>query len=94
VVVGDNTYYDDPRGHVAHHLSFTIFGHGWELDEPPQWPHPGDTRVGNDVWIGYRATIMPGVTIGDGAIVVTGAMVTRDVRLICAGDVDALERAA
>jgi virginiamycin A acetyltransferase len=42
-------------------------------------PSRGDTVVGNDVWIGYQATIMPGVRIGDGAIVATGAMATRDV---------------
>lgn len=39
----------------------------------------GDTVVGNDVWIGMEATIMPGVTIGDGAIVAARAVVTRDV---------------
>ena len=38
-----------------------------------------DTGVGNDVWIGMNALIMPGVTIGDGAIVATGAVVTKDV---------------
>jgi virginiamycin A acetyltransferase len=39
----------------------------------------GDTVVGNDVWIGYEARILPGVTIGDGAIVGAGAIVSRDV---------------
>jgi len=39
----------------------------------------GDTVVGNDVWIGYGATILPGVTIGDGAVVGACAVVTRDV---------------
>jgi virginiamycin A acetyltransferase len=58
---------------------FPIFGNGWELAEPPQWPYKGDTTVGNDVWIGNGATIMPGVTIGDGAIIATGAVVTKDV---------------
>ncbi|PZN98199.1 MAG: chloramphenicol acetyltransferase [Hyphomicrobiales bacterium] len=42
-------------------------------------PHRGDTRIGNDVWIGREAVIMPGVTIGDGAIVGTRAQVVRDV---------------
>ena len=37
------------------------------------------TNIGNDVWIGYRACIKAGVTIGDGAIVGMGAVVTRDV---------------
>ncbi len=43
------------------------------------FPTRGDTVVGNDVWIGYDALIMPGVTIGDGAIVATRSVVTSDV---------------
>ena len=39
----------------------------------------GDTVIGNDVWIGSEAIIMPGITIGDGAIIGTRAVVTRDV---------------
>ena len=39
----------------------------------------GDTRIGNDVWICYEGTVMPGVTIGDGAIVAAKSVVTRDV---------------
>ena len=39
----------------------------------------GDTRIGNDVWIGSEAMIMPGITIGDGAVIATRAVVTRDV---------------
>jgi virginiamycin A acetyltransferase len=58
---------------------FPIFGNGWEAAEPESWPNRGDTIVGNDVWIGYGATIMPGVNIGDGAIVATKAVVTKDV---------------
>lgn len=61
---------------------FNIFGHGWEegFDEAA-WRsgNRGDTVVGNDVWIGMEAIIMPGVTIGDGAIIGTRAVVTRDV---------------
>jgi acetyltransferase-like isoleucine patch superfamily enzyme len=36
-------------------------------------------RIGNGVWIGSRATVLPGVSIGDGAVIGTGALVTRDV---------------
>ena len=36
--------------------------------------------IGNDVWIGYEAVIMPGVKIGDGAIVGTRSVVTKDVQ--------------
>ena len=39
----------------------------------------GDTVIGNDVWIGTEAIIMPGVTIGHGAVIGTRALVTRDV---------------
>jgi acetyltransferase-like isoleucine patch superfamily enzyme len=42
--------------------------------------HPankGPTRIGNDVWIGYRAMILSGVTIGDGAVIGAGAVVTK-----------------
>ena len=45
----------------------------------PEFPHKGDTVVGNDVWIGWQAVIMPGVRIGDGAIVAARSVVTRDV---------------
>ncbi|MEO8227506.1 MAG: CatB-related O-acetyltransferase [Gemmatimonadota bacterium] len=121
IIVGDYTYYDDPRGpehfeeQVLYHFDFIgdrliigrysaiaaeatfimnggnhltggistypfpIFGNGWDAGGQPAWPNRGDTRVGNDVWIGYRATIMPGVTIGDGAIVASTSTVTRDV---------------
>lgn len=60
---------------------FPIFGHGWEriMPAPGKWPQRGDTIVGNDVWIGYDALIMPGVHIGNGAIIGTRAMVTKDV---------------
>lgn len=39
----------------------------------------GDTVIGNDVWIGMNAMVMPGVTIGDGAIIAGGSVVVRDV---------------
>ena len=44
--------------------------------------HPtckGDIKVGNDVWIGATSTIMSGITIGDGAIIGAGSMVTKNV---------------
>jgi virginiamycin A acetyltransferase len=47
--------------------------------EGKAYPTKGDTIIGNDVWIGYGATIMAGVTIGDGAIIATKAVVTKDV---------------
>lgn len=121
IVVGDYTYYDDPRGpdqfekNVLYHFDFIgdrliigrftsiaaetrfimnggnhatdwfttfpfpVFGRGWERAEPDSWPDKGDTVVGSDVWIGFGATVMPGVQIGHGAIVASGTVVTRDV---------------
>lgn len=60
---------------------FFIFGNGWEsaTPAPGELPYKGDTVIGNDVWIGYDALIMPGVTIGDGAIVAARSVVVADV---------------
>ena len=58
---------------------FPVFGSGWEEAQPSEWPNRGDTVVGHDVWIGYGATVMPGVRIGNGAIIATKSVVTRDV---------------
>ncbi|MFI9362548.1 CatB-related O-acetyltransferase [Kitasatospora sp. NPDC053057] len=61
---------------------FTMFGGSWTeqtLDIVTGLPSRGDTVVGNDVWFGFGATVLPGVRIGDGAIIAAGAMVTADV---------------
>ncbi|MCF2970978.1 Vat family streptogramin A O-acetyltransferase [Synechococcus sp. Nb3U1] len=60
---------------------FFIFGNGWEGSEPPlnAFPFKGDTIIGNDVWIGYDATLLPGVKVGDGAIIGAKAVVSWDV---------------
>ncbi|WP_338762800.1 CatB-related O-acetyltransferase [Massilia sp. METH4] len=60
---------------------FFIFANGWEsaMPAPGDLPYKGDTVIGNDVWIGYDALIMPGVRIGDGAIVAARSVVTSDV---------------
>ncbi len=69
IIVGDYTYYDDVNGaeqfekHVTHHYSFI----------------KGDTIVGNDVWIGQNVTVMPGVHIGDGAIIGANSVVAKDI---------------
>jgi virginiamycin A acetyltransferase len=58
-----------------------MFGADW-LEYMPlfaQRDFPGDTVVGNDVWLGYDATVMPGVRIGDGAIIAAKSVVTSDV---------------
>ena len=60
---------------------FSLFGNGWERIMPTMadLPIKGDTIIGNDVWIGMNVTIMPGVHIGDGAIIATNSTVTKDV---------------
>lgn len=60
---------------------FNIFGGGWEKSAPTidQLPFKGDMIIGNDVWIGQNVTIMPGIKIGDGAIISANSTVTKNV---------------
>ena len=61
---------------------FNVFGGAWAESTPPhlsQLPFKGDTVVGSDVWLGRECTVMPGVKIGDGAIVAAYSVVTRNV---------------
>lgn len=59
---------------------FYIF-EGWQQKTPPMsyMPHKGDTLIGNDVWIGQNATILPGVRIGNGAIIGMNSVVGTDI---------------
>lgn len=62
--------------------TFPIFFEEWGLpveEIPRAWDNKGDIIIGNDVWIGYEAVVLAGVTIGDGAIIGTRAVVTKDV---------------
>ena len=62
--------------------TFPLFFEEWDLSKSEvasAWDNKGDIIIGNDVWIGYDAVIMAGVTIGDGAIIGTRAVVTKDV---------------
>lgn len=54
---------------------------GWDQNVPPlsEMPQKGDTIIGNDVWIGENATILPGVHVGDGAIIGMNSVVGSDV---------------
>jgi virginiamycin A acetyltransferase len=60
---------------------FNIMGGGWEKSVPAlsDLPFKGDTIIGNDVWIGQNVTILPGVHIGDGAIIAANSVVTKPV---------------
>lgn len=69
---------------------FNIMGGGWEKAMPSlkDLPFKGDTVIGNDVWIGQNAVIMPGVHIGDGAIIAANAVVAKEVPpyTVCGGN--------
>lgn len=71
--------------HTLNSLSnytFPLFFEEWDLDKKDvtsAWDNKGDIVIGNDVWIGYDALIMAGVTIGDGAIIAARAVVTKDI---------------
>lgn len=61
---------------------FNVFGGVWSERTPPhmeQLPRKGDTIVGSDVWIGRESVVMPGVKIGDGAIIAAYSVVAGDV---------------
>lgn len=60
---------------------FPTLGGDWSahVDLLTELPNRGDTVLGNDVWLGYGVTVMPGVRIGHGAIVAAGSVVTRDI---------------
>lgn len=60
---------------------FPIFGGEWAgmMDTLMNLPSRGDTTIGHDVWLGYESTIMPGVKIGNGAIVAARSVVVKDV---------------
>lgn len=83
MIASDVTFIMNGANHLSEAVStypFAIFGGDWsDAMEGKAYPTKGDTTIGNDVWIGYGATIMPGVRIGDGAIIATKSVVTKDV---------------
>jgi virginiamycin A acetyltransferase len=58
---------------------YTLEGWDMQAPAPTDMPFKGDTVIGNDVWIGQNATILPGVHIGDGAIIGANSVVGSDV---------------
>ena len=61
---------------------FPLFFEEWGLEKKDvtnAWDNKGDIVIGNDVWIGYEAVVLAGVTIGDGALIGTRAVVTKNV---------------
>lgn len=77
------TFIMNGANHLTESISsypFAIFGNDWQnAMDKKQYPNKGNTVVGNDVWLGYNAVIMPGVNIGDGAIIAANATVAQNV---------------
>jgi virginiamycin A acetyltransferase len=83
MIASGATFIMNGGNHLPNAISaypFAIFGNGWENAMiGKNYPYKGDTIIGNDVWIGHQATIMPGVKIGDGAIIASHSVITKDV---------------
>ena len=83
MIASDVTFIMNGGNHVTEATTaypFAIFGGAWQdAMKGKNYPTKRDTIIGNDVWIGHNATIMPGVHIGDGAIIATKAVVTKNV---------------
>lgn len=68
--------------HFAGRLStfpFPIFGEAFGTPDPGAWPNKGGITIGHDVWIGWDAALLPGVTVGHGAIIAAKAVVASDI---------------
>lgn len=82
-IASDVTFIMNGANHLTDAVStypFAIFGEEWSgAMDGKTYPARGNTVIGNDVWIGFGATIMAGVTVGDGAIIATKSVVTKDV---------------
>lgn len=83
MIASDVKFIMNGANHLSQALSaypFAIFGNGWEKAmEGKAYPNKGNVVIGNDVWLGYNATIMAGVKIGDGAIIAANSTVVNDV---------------
>jgi virginiamycin A acetyltransferase len=83
MIASNVTFIMNGANHLTQSISsypFAVFGEDWKnATEGKNYPSKGDTVIGNDVWIGFNATIMPGVTIGDGAIIASNATLTKNV---------------
>ncbi len=79
VSVGHRVCFILDMEHAMDHISTFPFRKAWLGDEMPEATGKGDIIVGDDVWIGYGATILSGVRIGQGAVIAAGSVVTKDV---------------
>lgn len=83
MIASDVKFIMNGANHLTEAVSaypFAIFGGDWVgAMEGKTYPNKGDINIGNDVWVGFNATIMAGVTVGDGAIIAANSTVVKDV---------------
>lgn len=83
MIASDVQFIMNGANHLTKSISsfpFAIFGEDWKnAMDGKNYPTKGNTEIGNDVWIGFNSIIMPGVKIGDGAIIATNSTVTKNV---------------
>ena len=77
--IAENVMFILGNDHVTDHISMFPFRHMLVSKDIVDATSKGNIVVDDDVWIGYGATIMSGVHIGQGAVVAAGAVVTKDV---------------
>lgn len=68
-----------PESHPLKWLSTHPFQYGREMEKKFNYADERKTIIGNDVWIGVNACILKGICVGDGAVIASGAVITRDV---------------
>ena len=83
-IAGGATFLMNGMWHIKHAIStypFVLFSKtcAEQYPEKPDYSFKGDTVIGNDVWLGYHTTVMPGVHIGDGAVIGTNSTVNKDI---------------
>lgn len=71
ITIGDNSL-------IGHKVVLATLNHGFTPEDRGAL-YPSPICIGNNVWVGASATILPGITIGDNAIIAAGAVVTKDV---------------
>ncbi|KNZ42329.1 DapH/DapD/GlmU-related protein [Acetobacterium bakii] len=71
IIIGDGVL-------IGHQVVLATLNHGLDPNNRSSM-HPASIVIGNNVWIGANATVLPGVTIGDGSVIAAGAVVNRDV---------------
>lgn len=83
MIASDVKFIMNGANHLSEAISaypFAIFGKDWaHAMDGKSYPAKGDIIIGNDVWIGYNATILAGVKIGHGAIIAANSTVVKDV---------------